>query len=167
MTPRLQIGHDDRVIGEIADEARALVGDDAVHVAVRMDTYEHLPERDALGHLRGGAAWLGVLCTNPRPRASALRSQEMRCGNRDTLAVVVGVHLALAGNAQVDDSSAARCRQRQARVACRRGEGSGSGRLMVTLPPVRAARHREMCLAVERVAMRERRPAIDRAGPES
>nr|WP_026530189.1 hypothetical protein [Haematomicrobium sanguinis] len=48
----LQIGHDDRVIGAVTGEAGELVDDDVVHVAVAADTFEHLLEGDALGHLR-------------------------------------------------------------------------------------------------------------------
>ncbi|WTI33028.1 hypothetical protein OH817_03915 [Kocuria rhizophila] len=124
----VQIGHDDRVVGAVAGEAGELVDDDVVDVAVAADAFEHLLERDALGHLGGRPAGFDVLVHDREPEgfSLALTRRALR-RDGDALGIVVGVHLPLGRDAQVDHGPAARWRVDSARRHGRDGAAPGWG----------------------------------------
>ncbi len=107
----LQIGHDDRVVGAVTGEAGKLIDDDVVDVPVGADAFEHLLERNALGHLRGRPARFDVLVHDREAERFGLAfTGGALGGDGDALRVVVGLHLPLAGDPQIDDGTATRWR---------------------------------------------------------
>ncbi len=105
-TTLLQIGHDDGIVDAVAGEAGQLVDDHVVNVAVAANAFEHLLEGDPLGHLGGGSSGFDVLGNDGDAElvCLALAGDPLRW-DRDSLGVIVGIHLALGTHAQVGDGA--------------------------------------------------------------
>ncbi|HTL42098.1 MAG TPA: hypothetical protein VL294_11555 [Pseudolysinimonas sp.] len=108
-THLLQRDPDQGVVVSVPGHAGHHVHDDVVHIALSLDTGEHLPERGPLAHLGGGLAGLDVLVDDRDAElvGFALAGHPLG-GDGLPVGVVAGAGLLFAGHPQIDDGAGAR-----------------------------------------------------------